>query len=81
MVCGFAGIGLAWGIAGSILLGVGGLVLSVGLLRLIQTQTGGWLDGGWSFVPYVIVLLFAAAAIGLLVSAVLRTKKTELEQP
>ncbi len=72
---------LAWGIAGSILLGVGGLFLSVGLLRLIQTQTGGWLDGGWSFVPYVIVLLFAAAAIGLLVSAVLRTKKTELEQP
>ncbi len=72
---------LAWGIAGSILLGVGGLFLSVGLLRLIQTQTGGWLDGGWSFVPYVIVFLFAAAAIGLLVSAVLRTKKTELEQP
>ena len=72
---------LAWGIAGSILLGVGGLFLSVGLLRLIQTQTGGWFDGGWSFVPYVIVLLFAAVAIGLLVSAVLRTKKTELEQP
>lgn len=72
---------LAWGIAGSILLGVGGLFVSVGLLRLIQTQTGGWFDGGWSFVPYVIVLFFAAVAIGLLVSAVLRTKKTELERP
>ena len=38
-------------------------------------------DGGWSFVPYLIVLVFVVVAIGLLVGAVLRTKKSELEQP
>ena len=72
---------LAFGVTGSVLLATGGVFVSLGLLRLLQEQTGGVFDGGWSFVPYLIVLVFVVVAIGLLVGAVLRTKKSELEQP
>ncbi len=72
---------LAWGVVGSLLLCIGSIFVCVGLLRLLQSQTGAWFDGPWSFVPYVVVLLFAVVALCLLVSAVLRTKKTELERP
>jgi len=72
---------IAFGLAGSILLAIGGVFVSLGLLRLLQTQTGDVFDGGWSFVPYLIVLVFVVVAIGLLVGAVMRTKQSELDQP
>lgn len=72
---------LGWGVAGSAMLAIGGLFVSIGLLRLLQTETGGALDGGWSFVPYLVVLLFALVVLALLGLAVLRTKKTYMEQP
>ncbi len=43
--------------------------------------TGGAFDGGWSFVPYLFVLVFAVVVLGLLGFAVLRTKKNVMEQP
>lgn len=72
---------LGFGVAGSFLLAIGGLFVSIGLLRLLQTETGGAFDGGWSFVPYLLVLVFAAVVLALLGLAVLRTKKTYMEQP
>ncbi|MEZ5262266.1 MAG: phage holin family protein [Acidimicrobiia bacterium] len=72
---------LGFGIAGSVLLAIGGLFFTVGLLRLLQTETGGAFDGGWSFVPYLFVLLFAVVVLALLAFAVLRTKKNVMEQP
>lgn len=71
---------LAWGLVGSMMIAIGGLFFTVGLLRLLQTQTGGAFDGGWSFVPYLFVLLFAIVVLGLLGYAVMRTKKHQLEQ-
>ena len=53
---------LAFGIVGSLLMGVGVILMSLGLLRLLQTQTGDTFTGDWSWVPYVIV--FAALVIG-----------------
>jgi hypothetical protein len=53
---------LALGVAGSVLMGVGVLLMALGLLRLLQTQTGDTFDGDWSWVPYVIV--FAALVVG-----------------
>lgn len=72
---------LGYGIAGSLLLAIGGLFFTVGLLRLLQTETGGAFDGGWSFVPYLFVLLFSVVVLALLGLAVLRTKKNVMEQP
>ena len=53
---------LAFGIGGSLLMGVGVLLLALGLLRLLQTETGTTFAGDWSWVPYLIV--FAALVIG-----------------
>ena len=61
---------LAFGIAGSLLMGVGVILMSLGLLRLLQTQTGDTFADDWSWVPYVIV--FAALVIGAAIVWTLR---------
>ena len=64
------GIGrfVAFGIAGSFLLGTGVVLLVVGGLRALQTETGTTFAGNWSWVPYLIVLVGCAAVIGLVLS-------------
>ena len=56
---------LAFGIAGSLLMGTGVMLLALGCLRLLQTETGTTFTGDWSWVPYLIVFaaLVIAAAI------------------
>jgi hypothetical protein len=61
---------LAFGIAGSLLMGVGVILMSLGLLRLLQTQTGDTFADDWSWVPYLIV--FAALVIGAAIVWTLR---------
>jgi hypothetical protein len=56
---------LAWGLAGSLAIGVGVLLLLVGVLRLLQEETGSSLTGDWSWVPY-----FVVTALGLMVAGV-----------
>lgn len=53
---------LAFGIGGSLLMGVGVLLAALGLLRLLQTETDDTFTGDWSWAPYLIV--FAALMIG-----------------
>lgn len=48
---------VAFGLAGSVLLGLGLIVVFLGLLRLLQTETGTAFDGSWSWVPYAITLV------------------------
>ena len=66
------GIGrwLAFGIAGSLLLGTGLLLLAVGGLRALQTETGDTFDGNWSWAPYLIVLAACAVVIALVASRI-----------
>ncbi|MDQ3641871.1 MAG: hypothetical protein M3450_10550 [Actinomycetota bacterium] len=61
---------LAKGIAGSLLLGVGLVLLMMAGLRAIQTETGSTLDGNWSFVPYLVILVLAAGIAGLAARAI-----------
>jgi hypothetical protein len=58
------------GLAGAVLLGIGMLTLLVGLLRLLQTETGDVFDGNWSFVPYVIVLVLTIALMAIIASRI-----------
>jgi hypothetical protein len=51
---------LLWGLTGSLAIAVGILLVLVGILRLLQTQTGTALTGDWSWVPY-----FAVAVLGV----------------
>jgi hypothetical protein len=53
---------IGFGLAGAVLLGLGVVLLAVGGLRLLQTETGETFTGDWTWVPYVIV--FVALLIG-----------------
>jgi len=55
---------IGFGIVGSLLLGLGVVLLAVGGLRALQTETGSTFAGDWSWGPYGIVfvaLMFGAA--------------------
>jgi hypothetical protein len=56
---------LLWGVAGSFAIAIGVLLVLVGVLRLLQTETGTALTGDWSWVPY-----FVVAALGIGVAGV-----------
>ena len=53
------------GLAGSLFLSIGLVLLMLAGLRALQTETGSALDGNWSFAPYLIVLSVAAIIAGL----------------
>lgn len=61
---------VAFGVAGSILVATGLLLLVLGLLRGLQTELPDTFDGNWSFAPYALttvacILLIALAARGI----------------
>jgi peptidoglycan biosynthesis protein MviN/MurJ (putative lipid II flippase) len=56
---------LLFGIAGSLALCVGLVLLLVALLRALQTETGTTFTGDLSWLPYVIVCAAAIMVIGL----------------
>lgn len=66
-----AGRWLALGTVGSLLLGLGSILVLVGTLRLLQTETSMF-DGAWSWVPYLIVLVLALALTVVTLSRVKR---------
>jgi hypothetical protein len=58
---------LYMGIAGSFFLAFGILLILLGVLRLLQTETGTALTGDWSWVPYAVVVILGIAVIGVAV--------------
>jgi hypothetical protein len=56
---------LYMGIAGSFFLAFGLLLILLGVLRLLQTETGTALTGDWSWVPYAVVVVLGIAIIGV----------------
>jgi hypothetical protein len=58
---------LYMGIAGSFFLAFGILLILLGVLRLLQTETGTALTGDWSWVPYAAVVVLGIAVIGVAV--------------
>lgn len=51
---------VAFGVAGSLLLGFGVVFLTVGGLRVLQEETGTTFIGNWSWVPYLIMTVLLA---------------------
>ena len=73
-----AGRWIAFGLAGSLLLGTAASLLVLGVLRLVQTEFGPTFSGRWmSLLPYVIALVICIAVIGLAAS---RIAKKSLHQ-
>ena len=56
---------LYMGIAGSFFLAGGLLLVLIGILRLLQTETGTALTGDWSWVPYAVVVILGVLIIGI----------------
>jgi hypothetical protein len=59
---------IAFGIVGAFLLGIGVVLLGVGGLRALQTETGDTFTGDWSWAPYSITF------VGLVVGGVVTWK-------
>ena len=56
---------LYMGIAGSFFLAFGLLLILLGVLRLLQTETGSALTGDWSWVPYAGTVVLGIAIIAV----------------
>ncbi len=71
------GMYLAKGIAGAFLLFLGFLFLALGVLRLVQSETGDRFDGGgWgSMVPYLAAILTLVVLMILIYVLFIRAKE------
>jgi hypothetical protein len=56
---------LVFGVAGSVALGAGGVLLLLAGLRALQTETGSTFGGHLSWLPYLITAAAAVAVMGL----------------
>jgi hypothetical protein len=65
-----AGRWLFFGLAAALCLGVSMLFAILGVLRLVQHLGGDSLDGGWSFVSYLIALIVTMALVAISLSRV-----------
>jgi len=63
---------LAFGIAGSVLLALSVVLLTLALLRALQTETGSVFTGSLNWIPYLITLLFVVLVAFLATRAILR---------
>lgn len=63
---------LAFGVAGGVAIGIGLLLLGLGGLRALQTQTGGWFDDSLTWIPYLIMFFAFVLLIALTVKAMLK---------
>lgn len=66
---------VVWGIATMILVGIGSILLAIGALRALQTQTGSTFTGSLSWAPYGIVLVGAVVVLGSVGALIMRGKK------
>jgi hypothetical protein len=63
---------MAFGVAGSVALAVGLVILSVAFLRLLQGETGSTFTGNWSWAPYLICTVVVLGVAAVAVKAVTR---------
>lgn len=68
-----AGRWLGFGAAGALLLGIGGVVVLLGLLRLLQTEWTRSATGSLSWLSYLIVVVVGGALVALAISRIRKT--------
>ena len=67
----FIGLGLA----GAVVLIIGLIFLTLGLLRLLQIETGHHLDENWSWAPYLVTLVFVGLVAFISVTRITAASK------
>ena len=70
---------IGWGLAGSVCMAFAGLFLSLGVLRLLQSETGSTFEGRSfaSLVPYSLTLVVALLFIGAIGLGINRFRKSQ----
>jgi hypothetical protein len=63
---------MVFGVAGSVALAVGLVILAVAFLRLLQGETGSTFTGNWSWAPYLICTVAVVAVAAVAVKAITR---------
>ena len=71
---------VAFGLAGSLALSVGVVLLVLGGLRVLQTELGTPFEDTWSWVPYLIMLVVCALVAGLAARAISSHKRRAAEK-
>lgn len=66
---------VGFGLGAALLGGVGVIMLLIGVLRMLQTETGDHLTGSLTWVPYLVTLIVAAILIGLALLGINRKKE------
>lgn len=66
---------ILFGVAGSVVLAIGLVLLVLSLLRLLQTELADTFDGNWSFAPYVLTLVVCLVVLALAAKAVGAAKR------
>jgi hypothetical protein len=61
---------VGFGLAGGVLLSAGAVLIGLGGLRAIQTETQDHLTGNWSWVPYLAVAVYCLIVAGVAVSRI-----------
>lgn len=70
------GIWVAYGIGGALLVSIGLIIMAIGGLRALQTQTGEHLTGSLTWVPYAITVGGLIVVVGIF--AALMTRSADL---
>lgn len=58
---------LGFGLAAVVVAGLGTILVVLGVIRLLQAETGSTFQGHLSFMPYLIAMILALAVIGIAV--------------
>lgn len=66
---------VVWGVATMLLVGIGSILLAVGALRALQSETGSTFTGNLSWAPYGIVLAGAMIVLGVVGTLIMRGKR------
>ena len=69
-----AGRWLGMGLLGSVLLIIGGVSMTIALLRFLQEETGSNFTGNLSWLPYLITIAVLSVAMGVLAFLITRKK-------
>jgi hypothetical protein len=68
---------LGFGAAAAVMFGIGGVFALLGVLRVLETETGTTFSGDWSWAPYGLTIVAGVAVLGLAGAALLRTPRAE----
>lgn len=64
---------LGFGAGAALMFGIGGVFALLGVLRVLETETGAFFGGDWSWAPYGLTIVAGILLIGLAAAMLLRT--------